>query len=361
MGRFRKIARPLLLPFSLLYGSAVLIRNWLYDVNLFHTTRFKIPTISVGNITVGGTGKTPHVEYLIRQLKPHYHLAVLSRGYKRKTKNFVLASENSGVAEIGDEPLQIKQKFPDVPVAVESDRVLGVQRLMEVFPDLQTVLLDDAYQHRSIAAHLSVLLVDYTRPVFQDVLLPAGNLREPQHNICRANIILVTKCPESLSVSEREKFISRLRPRAHQQVFFTCYTYGAPVPVFVETKNRTSPSDPDDHLPSGSSVLLVTGIANPAPLKKYLAGIFDIRKELDFPDHHNFNLNDFKLIHQTFESIEATDKLILVTEKDAVRIRESEFHNSPFSNRIYYIPVEVKFLANCEEPFLKIVFEALRN
>jgi tetraacyldisaccharide 4'-kinase len=361
MARFRRIARPALLPLSLFYGLIVMIRNWLFDAKLLRSTRFKLPVICIGNITVGGTGKTPHVEYLIRQLKQNYNLAVLSRGYKRQTHEFILATSDSGVAEVGDEPLQIKRKFPDVHVAVESDRVLGVQMLMELIPGLRVVLLDDAYQHRTITPGLSVLLIDFTRPVFRDVLLPAGNLRESSRNMRRADIILVTKCPSSLSIGEREKFISRLHPCKHQQVFFTYYDYGNPLPVFPEQAGKQLINLPDKPVHKKKSVLLVTGIANPAPLKQYLANIFDVRDELDFPDHHNYSRNDFLQIKTTFDPIGDPEKYVLVTEKDAVRIRESAFIDCTFRSAFYYIPIEVKFLTDCEEAFLNIINRFIRN
>jgi tetraacyldisaccharide 4'-kinase len=203
MAGFRHIVRPLLLPLSLLYGLVVLIRNLLFDFRIMRSTRFKLPVISVGNITVGGTGKTPHVEYLVQLLKNDFKLAVLSRGYKRKTKGFILASKKTGVADIGDEPLQIKLKFPDVNIAVEHNRVKGVRTLIERIPKLNLVILDDAYQHRYIRPGLSILLVDYNRPIFHDMLLPAGNLRESWHNAKRADIIIITKSPDHFSARER--------------------------------------------------------------------------------------------------------------------------------------------------------------
>ena len=231
MALFRIIRRPALLPFSPFYGMVVRIRNLLFDINILRSTRFNIPVISVGNITVGGTGKTPHVEYLVQLLRNDYKLAVLSRGYKRKTNQFILASKSSGITEIGDEPKQIKLKFPGVYVAVDSNRVRGIRTLMQSIHNLDMVILDDAYQHRYVKAGLSILLIDYNRPIFKDMLLPAGNLREPRNNLNRADIIIVTKCPEILTSSQRGDFITRLRPNSKQAIFFTKFAYGSPVPV----------------------------------------------------------------------------------------------------------------------------------
>ena len=361
MAGIRQIPRPALIPLSLIYGLVVSVRNLLFDLRILRSTRFKLPVIAVGNITVGGTGKTPHVEYLIQLLKNDYELAVLSRGYKRKTKDFILASTKSGVADIGDEPLQIKLKFPDINVAVERNRVKGVRTLIESIHKLDVVILDDAYQHRYIRPGLSILLVDYYRPVFNDMLLPAGNLREPWQNTKRADIIIVTKCPDHLSPNERSGFISNLHPGPKQAIYFTKYAYGSPVPVFPDKRGRQDTISHKHLHKSGTGVLLVTGIANPEPLRQFLKKNLQVKDELTYPDHHNYDRQDLQLIKSTYKTIEAKEKYIVVTEKDAVRIRESAIADKSFRKVFYYLPVEVKFLAKGEKPFIKRVYKFIRK
>jgi tetraacyldisaccharide 4'-kinase len=361
MASHKLIQRPALLPFSLFYGLAVLIRNMLFDFKILKSKKFKIPLISVGNITVGGTGKTPHVEYIVQQLKSDFNIAVLSRGYKRKTSDFILASKKSGIRDIGDEPLQIKLKFPGIHVAVENNRVIGVKKLIKSIPKLDAVILDDAYQHRYIRPGLSILLVDYNRPIFRDMLLPAGNLREFRYNINRAGIIIVTKCPETLTMEERDIFIKKLHPGPKQEVYFTRYEYGSPMPVFPGKQALEEELSYDILHKSGSGIMLVTGIANPAPLKLFLNNIVSIREEMAFPDHYYFKSEDIRTIKRVFNTIEAKQKYIFVTEKDAVRIRESDFGEKNFQKVFYYIPIEVKFLDRDEKPFNKRLQKYLKK
>jgi tetraacyldisaccharide 4'-kinase len=361
MSGLRHIARPVLLPLSLLYGFGVLIRNLLFDLQILRSSRFNLPVISIGNITVGGTGKTPHVEYLIRLLKDDFRIAVLSRGYRRKTRDFVLASKKSKVSDIGDEPRQMKLKFPDVSIAVERSRVRGIKTLMENISKLDLVILDDAFQHRYILPGLSILLVDYNRPVFNDALLPAGNLREPWYNAKRADIILVTKCPDHLSQPERLDFISRLRPTDKQKVFFTGYTYGKPVPVFPDKHGQQEPVSIKSLKKSRTGVMLVTGIANPAPLRQYLEQNLHVDDEFIFGDHHEYDLKDILNIQSKFQTNENADKIILVTEKDAVRLQELYIPNKKFRKSFFYIPIEIKFLAKGQKPFIKRIYKFLKK
>ncbi len=361
MARHRHITRPALLPLSLLYGIAVQIRNLLFDLKILKSTGFKISVISVGNITVGGTGKTPHVEYLIQLLKDDFRIAVLSRGYRRKTRDFVMASRKSKVADIGDEPRQLKLKFPDIPIAVETNRVRGVKTLMERISRLDLVILDDAFQHRYILPGFSILLVDYNRPVFEDILLPAGNLRESWQNAKRADIIIVTKCPDHLSLPERLDFITRMRLSDTQEVFFTGFTYGKPVPVFPGKHGRQEPVSYKSLKKSKTGIMLVTGIANPAPLRQFLEQNLRVDDELIFDDHHEYDQKDIRYMQSRFQTIERADKCILVTEKDAVRLQELEIPDKRFRKSFYYIPVEVKFLAKGQKPFIKRIFKYMKK
>jgi tetraacyldisaccharide 4'-kinase len=361
MSGHRHIARPALLPLSFLYFVIVQARNLLFDLRILRSTRFKLPVIAVGNITVGGTGKTPHVEYLIRLLKDDYKVAVLSRGYKRKTKDFILASTKSGVTDIGDEPRQMKLKFPDVHIAVERKRVKGIRTLTESIHNLDLVILDDAFQHRYIQPGLSILLVDYNRPIFSDVLLPAGNLREPSYNAKRADIIIVTKCPDDLSVQEKSDFIANLHLRNKQEIYFTSYTYGTPVPVFPDRHGLQDPVPYRFLRKSKTGVMLVTGIANPMPLREFLKENLLIVDELTFNDHHEYDLKDLHDIKNRFKTIEQVEKCIIVTEKDAVRLQELDIPDKSFCKSFYYIPVEVIFLEKEEKLFIKRLNKYLKK
>lgn len=357
----RRIARPALLPFSFIYGLIVQARNLLFDLRILPSVGFKLPIISVGNITVGGTGKTPHVEYLVQLLKDEFKTAVLSRGYRRKTRDFILASSRSGIADIGDEPRQMKLKFPDVHIAVERNRVRGVRTLIESIYKLDLIILDDAFQHRYLRPGLSVLLIDFNRPVFQDILLPAGNLREPGRCARRADIIIVTKCPEIMSIQERSEFIARLNPGARQEVYFTRYTYGIPLPVFPDKHGQQDPVSYRQLRKSKTGVLLVTGIANPAPLREFLEQNLRIDDELSFKDHHDYDWKDLQLVKNRFKTIERVEKCIIVTEKDAVKLQETDIADKSFRKSFYYIPIEVKFLAKGEKPFIKRILKYMKK
>ena len=361
MAAFRHIQRPLLLPLSPFYGLAVMIRNLLFDLQILKSTRFSLPVISVGNLTVGGTGKTPHVEFLVQLLRNDYKLAILSRGYKRRSSHFILATGKTGIHEIGDEPRQIKLKFPDIHVAVDRKRVQGIKILMQSIHNLDLVILDDAYQHRYVKPGLSVLLIDYNRPVFNDMILPAGNLREHFRNLKRADIIMVTKCPESLTPSQRGDFIVRLHLNSKQEVFFTRFSYGSPIPIFPDKHGKSEEITYKHLRRKGIGVMMVTGIASPQPFRKFLSENATKKEEMVFPDHHLFSSQDLQQIKSKFKSMEADEKYIMVTEKDAVRIRESEYIGKSLKKVLFYIPVEVKFLAKGEKPFIKKIYKYIRK
>lgn len=332
----------LLYPFSFLYGTAVYIRNRLYDLNLIKSKEFDVPVISIGNITVGGTGKTPHVEYLIALLKEKFEVVTLSRGYKRKTKGFQLISINSKVSEAGDEPLQIKKKFPDITVSVCEKRVEGVERLLNSTeiksPDV--ILLDDAFQHRRITAGVNILLIDYNRPVKEDKLLPVGRLRESAAQMRRANIIIFTKCPPGEVTPIMRRILQKevgLKP--YQELFFTSFDYGNIEPVFSGSKLN------DDFYKSRShGILIVTGIAFPKLIPEHLKQFASETDFVRFPDHHYYSANDIRSIMNKFEKLNAEKKIIVTTEKDAVRFAEIPDLDEQFKAALYYLPVKVKFL-----------------
>lgn len=344
----RNTLSSLLTPFALLYGLAVWFRNMLFNYQFIKSREFPIPIISVGNITVGGTGKTPMIEYIIELLIKENKVATLSRGYKRKTRDFILANKDSTVVEIGDEPVQIKQKYPDVNVAVDRRRVNGIQQLMEQIKDLDVILLDDAYQHRHVNPGLSILLIDFNRPISQDRLLPAGRLREHAYEKRRANIILITKCPDRLKPIERRLIVKDLKLYPFQHLFFTKLSYGNPVMVFeghgqIPKLEEIKASKPE--------ILMLTGIVSPRHYKKHLRGISTRITEMIFPDHHAYTEKDILRITQTFEELQSPEKYIFTTEKDAMRLRSYTSIPESFKKSMFYIPVGIEFINEDTENF----------
>jgi len=331
----------LLYPFSAVYGIFVFFRNRMYDLNILRSVEFEQPVISVGNITVGGTGKTPHAEYLINLLKDRFRVALLSRGYKRKTKGFRLVEIHSTAAEAGDEPVQIKNKFPEITVAVCENRVTGVKRLFNSDPDRvpELVILDDAYQHRRIIPGINILLIDYNRPLKKDALLPAGRLREGARQIRRANSIIITKCPEDMTPIARRIFQKNIWLRPYQSIYFTTFEYEKPIPVFAQNKTF-----PDLTGKKKYHILLVTGIASPAMIKKYLQDLPHTVEEIEFHDHHCYTEKDLETITNRFNSLKGPNKIILTTEKDAMRFRDRENLEKKLMQSLYSLPVKVKFL-----------------
>src|SRR5688572_15303111 len=253
--------RMLLFPFSVIYGVIIVLRNWLYNRDVFSSTSFNLPLICVGNLSVGGTGKSPMVEFIVKNLKNKHRIAVLSRGYKRKTKGYALANEASTALEIGDEPMQFHVQFPDVAIAVGEERIVAIPQLLHDRPSTQAVILDDAFQHRAIKAGLNILLTDYNNLYTRDWFLPTGDLRDEPRSARRASVIVVTKCPADLSEEDREALIKELHPGPHQRIFFATLRYDMPYHI---TQRYTRPITADDE------VLLVTGIANPRSLKQYM-------------------------------------------------------------------------------------------
>ena len=309
-----------LLPLSWLYGLVVSIRNLMFDVGMLKSKTFPLPVICVGNITVGGTGKTPHTEYLIRLLSEKHQVAVLSRGYKRQSEGYVLATPTTSMTDIGDEPYQMKHKFPQIHMAVDKDRCHGIEELMkkEVQPSTDVVILDDAYQHRYVKAGLNILLMDYHRLIYLDKLLPAGRLRESSSGTKRADIVIVTKCPRDITPIERKGIERSLNIENWQKIFFSTYTY------------------PDNMKGIGSNPLLVTGIASPEQMIYDLQKIIPEFDVMSFPDHHHFTENDINNIRTR-----AAGRTILTTEKDSTRLQGLE--------NVKVIPIEVEFIDGKEE------------
>ncbi len=337
-----------LTPFSWLYGLGVELRNKLFDWGIFRTEEFDIPVISVGNLAVGGTGKTPHVEYLIELLRPQYRIAVLSRGYKRKTRGFVLADGNSTVREIGDEPYQIKRKFPEITVAVDANRRRGIKRLKSQFPDLDAILLDDAFQHRHVTPLASIVLTDYNRALHLDALLPTGRLREPQQGLSRADIVIVTKCPTEMKPIEYNLVARWLHLFPYQTLYFTTLAYGNLRSVFPEVAKAQE--IPLSELASAVDILAVTGIANPQPMLDHLAQFCDLTETLSYPDHHNFSGSDLREITARFSALKGKNKYIITTEKDAARLRSAKLDEET-QRALYYLPIQVKFMRHAGTSF----------
>lgn len=330
-----KSFRILLFPFSLLYGAAVIIRNFLYDANIIKSVSFNLPIIAIGNLSVGGTGKSPMVEYLIRLLKDKYQIATLSRGYKRKTKGYALANAHTTALEIGDEPMQFHAKFPDVAVAVGEERIVAVPQLLHDRQQTQVIILDDAYQHRAIHAGLNILLTECSNLFTRDFFLPTGDLRDQRAAYKRADIIVVTKCPPDFSETEKNKIKKEINPKPAQQIFFTSIEYGKPYHIITKHEKEITADD---------EILLVCGIANPRPLKNYLAAHSKAYYEQTFSDHHIFTIDDLKEIEQRLNDIHADKKMIITTEKDAARLEkfDEELHELP----VFVVPVKHCFLFN---------------
>jgi tetraacyldisaccharide 4'-kinase len=338
-----------LYPLSLLYGFAMYLRNRAYDLNILKSTEFDVPVISIGNITVGGTGKTPHVEYLVKLLKEKYEVATLSRGYKRKTKGFRYVESNSTAIEVGDEPLQIKNKFPEATVSVCENRVAGVEKLLaseQKTPDV--VLLDDAFQHRRISPGLNVLLIDYNRQIKEDHLLPMGRLRESVHQMRRANIIIFTKCPDEVTPIMRRILSNDVGLFPYQKLYFTKLEYDKLLPVF-----DAEPLDAGFYNEKKHAVLLVTGIASPKLIEKYLRHFSKKIETLSFPDHYNYSAQDIQTILNKFAALKAEKKIIITTEKDSMRLRTNSGLTDEFKRVLYYLPVQVKFLDEEKKSFNK--------
>jgi tetraacyldisaccharide 4'-kinase len=333
---FLKSFRVLLLPFAALYGLVIYCRNLFYDKGWFGSAHFNFPVICIGNLAVGGTGKSPMVEYLVKLLKTNYKIATLSRGYKRKTKGYALANKNTTALEIGDEPMQFYLKHPDLAVAVGEERIVAIPHLLQDVPDLQAIILDDAFQHRSVIAGLNILLTEYSNLYTKDFFLPTGDLRDDKSSAKRAQIIVVTKCPPLLNEEEKANILREINPLPSQRIFFTSIAYGVLYHI----------ADADDkcYLTLDDEVLMVCGIANPEPLKEYLLNNTHAYFQQDYSDHHIFSIDDLKDIIQKFDTIQAKDKIIVTTEKDAVRL--IKFIDQLKDIPMYVIPIQHVFLFN---------------
>ncbi len=344
-----ELFRVLLAPFALLYGLIIFLRNKLYDWQVFNTVEFDLPVIAIGNLTVGGTGKTPHIEYLIELLQEHYYVATLSRGYGRKTRGFVPVTPRHTATQVGDEPLQLKLRFPGSQVVVCENRELAVPQLLMDDPRTDVLLLDDAFQHRAIVPGISVLLTDFSHLYTRDYILPLGRLREPRSAAQRAGVIIVTKCPSDLTDQQRQSVMDELAPMPHQTVFFSFMRYFSPYETF-QPQNRI-------HLHKNLDVLLLVGIANPDELADFLRKIVRSVTLRKYADHHRYDRYDLETIRDTYDHLEGANKIILTTEKDAMRLHQHRQWITENNMPLYSLPVKTEFFPQDQDKFHQLVFD----
>lgn len=358
----RIYANFVLLPASKIYGLVTLVRNKLFDWNILKQHTFGVPVVVVGNLVAGGSGKTPHTEYLVDGLRHSYHLAVLSRGYKRNTKGFVKATVHSSPRDIGDEPYQMYHKFDGhVPVFVCEDRVRGIEELLKIDPDVDLVILDDAFQHRYVKPTVSIIITEFAKPVYADKLLPYGRLRESVRGIYRADVVVVSKCPQAIKPVDCRILKNNLNlyPPPSQYLFFSRYNYCPLKPLFPEEATEVPHLE---WLENDDSVLILSGIGNPRPFVRQIKSYRAKVKINVYPDHHNYTRKDIEKIRQRYESLRGKRRLIITTEKDAVRLSTNPYFPHELKSVTYYLPIEVEFLRFTEkETFVDTVRELLRQ
>lgn len=322
--------RILLFPLSALYWLITALRNLAFRIGLLPSQKFKIPVICIGNLSVGGTGKSPHVMLVADLIKDHFETAMLSRGYGRKTSGIEIANYSSKVFDIGDEPLQFFNRFKNkIVVAVSENRVAGIRHLIDLYKT-EAVIMDDGFQHRSVKPGFSILLTTFDKPYYKDYVLPAGNLREPRFGAGRADVIVVTKCPDNFSVKDKKEVLNKIKAKKHQQIFFSKIVYSETAIGYRFNLNYDEWADYE--------VLLVTGIANSKPFVDFVKEKFKKTEHLEFPDHHNFSVADVEMIESKYENMKVLNKAILTTEKDYMRLRDE----SALIENLFYLPIEVE-------------------
>jgi tetraacyldisaccharide 4'-kinase len=331
----------ILFPFACIYGFFTGLRNLLFDWKIIPSHSYNIPIISVGNLSAGGTGKTPQTEYLAGLLKNKYNVAILSRGYRRKTKGFILASREHSQLDIGDEPMQYLKKFPDITIAVDESRKRGISRILSEKPETEVILLDDAFQHRYVKPGKSILLTDYHHLYVDDYLIPTGLLRERATGAKRADIIIVSKTPKVFSPITRRSLVNQIHPLPHQRLFFSYVSYEEPVPFTLSQIQKLAAK-------KYSYIIMVTGVANSYPLQEYLSGLCNELIVIDFKDHHQYTLKDLDKINNEYQGIISKDKVIFTTEKDATRLDQEAFASYLDKLPFYYVPIKVNF-HDCDE------------
>lgn len=340
--------RYLLFPFSFLYLIITSVRNKLYDYGILSSVKFDFPVISIGNLSTGGTGKTPHIEYLIRLLAGKYKTAILSRGYGRVSKGLLEVTKDSVSIDVGDEPLQIKKKFPEVKVFVSERRQYGINKMKSIYPDIDLILLDDAFQHRSVTPKLSILLTEYNNPFYKDYILPIGNLRESRSGARRADIIIVSKCPLDISNDEKDEIITSIKLNSKQKVFFSHLKYSGEAYNIFNIEDKIV-------LDKNTDVLLVAAIAKPIYLLQHIEYTCHLAGKLIYKDHHSFSMYDMNKINKHFKKIKSTNKYILTTEKDATRLEIFQQYFKKNELKVYCLPVSVKLNKEDEPLFNEII------
>lgn len=359
MARNKLLSMLLLYPISKIYGVVMAVRNKMFDYGILKQQEFDIPIVVVGNIAMGGTGKTPHVEYIVESLLGKYNIGVLSRGYRRATKGFVLASPQSRPEDIGDESYQIYRKFgPDITVAVCEKRAEGIRQMREINPALNMIILDDAFQHRYVKPSVSVILTEYNRPVFNDKILPYGRLRESARALNRADMVVVTKCHVDMKPMHYRLFEENLKLFPFQKLYFSRYNYGHLVPIFPD---EVTDIPALDNLRADNSILVITGVANPKPFVRFLRRNKAKVKLKRFTDHHNFTASDMEEIARLFDELPSANKFIVTTEKDAVRILNNPYFPHRLKKSIFYVPIKVEFIDRGEAEFTAGIEKTIRD
>ncbi|MBQ2247648.1 MAG: tetraacyldisaccharide 4'-kinase [Tidjanibacter sp.] len=345
MGILRNIAAGL-------YGAGVWFRNWLYDTKILRSQHFDIPIVCVGNLAVGGTGKTPAVEFLIRNLSDSFRIAVLSRGYRRRTKGYIEVGVGDSFLRVGDEPKQIKRKYPEVVVVVCEKRVEGVRRIREEHPEVNLILMDDGFQHRSLSPTVSILLSDYSLPPYKNRMLPAGTLRDSPSQLYRAEFLFVTKTPATMSPIERNIAQKELDPKPYQNIFFTDVRQIAPRPIFSDVAPAT--------LPRGAKVVAMAGVANPERFFDSLEKNYKVVDRVVYGDHHIYKVKEIKQLCQLMASL-GEDVYVLTTEKDGVKLTSRKHIPEELQRRLFVVPIELNFRDNNSQAFVYKLKQELKN
>lgn len=354
------LAKSTLLPLSKIYGMVTSVRNWLFDTKILKERDAEVPVIVVGNLSVGGTGKTPHVEYIVEHLRHSCHVGIISRGYKRSTSGFVMATRHSTPSDIGDEPYQMYHKFGcQVPVAVCEDRTRGISEMLAVDPEINLVVLDDAFQHRYVKPTVSVLLTEYGQPLFEDKMLPYGRLRESRSGVKRADIVVATKCPERITALDMHIFEENLKLIAWQKMFFSKMNYGKLTPVFPDSAPPVPPAL--DWLTADDMLLTVSGIGNPRPFVRYVKHFKPKVRVNIYPDHHNFTRKDMAQLQERFETMDGKRCFIITTEKDAVRLANCPYFPHQLKPYIYFLPLKVAFLHDENDSFIQELRKIIKS
>ena len=335
-----------------IYGVGVSIRNWFYDMKIVKSRHFDIPIVCVGNIAVGGTGKTPTVEFLLGRLQGEYRIAVLSRGYRRKSKGYIEVEVGDSFLKVGDEPKQIKRKFPEAVVVVCENRVEGVERITREHPEVNLIIMDDGFQHRRLAPKVNIILSDYSQPPYQNKMLPAGTLRDNPSQLYRAEILLITKTPKSMSPIERNIAQKELRPSPYQSIFFTDVKQGAPKPIFSDVAA--------ERIPAGAKVVALAGIAHPEPFFESLKAKYNVVEKVAYGDHHIYKVKEIKALKELVER-HGEGVVVVTTEKDGVKLTSRKHIPEELQRALYVLPIEINFRDGDSALFVEKLKNELNN